>query len=128
MIASVTRRASFEALRSDGFRVRSGPVSLVFATTEPQPSLAFAFGKRFGTAVERNRARRRLRAAFGVVSQQQSLQPGAYLIGGSRRVLTADFSTLVDALDDCCSLTVTQVEKPKSPVRQGFPVRQEFSQ
>ncbi len=64
---------------------------------------AFAFGRKFGNAVERNRARRRLRAAF---SQAWEIAPGpdgAFLLSGSRSVLNAEFEQLVAAVADCLS-------------------------
>ncbi|MEZ5376699.1 MAG: ribonuclease P protein component [Acidimicrobiales bacterium] len=97
----MTRHSSFAALRRDGQRVRSGPVSVVFAAVEPHPALAFAIGKKFGTAVERNRARRRLRSAFHDVAKARVLPPGAYQISCSRAVLTSDYTMLATSLDRC---------------------------
>lgn len=74
---------------------------MVFAPVESQPALAFAIGRRFGTAVERNRARRRLRAAFVQAMARGSLPAGAYQLSGSRRVLEAPFADLVDAIAGC---------------------------
>lgn len=101
MIPSVTRRSSFDALRRDGLRVRSGPVSVMYAAVEPTPAIAFAIGKKFGNAVERNRARRRLRSAFNDVTQGRELVAGAYQISCSRAVLRSDYAALVAALERC---------------------------
>lgn len=68
---------------------------------DPQPLVAFAFGKKFGTAVERNRARRRLRAAFESAWDPETAPRGAYLVAGNRSVLTADFSTLLASVTGC---------------------------
>lgn len=68
---------------------------------DPQPLVAFALGRKFGTAVERNRARRRLRAAFESVWDPDRGPRGAYLVAGNRSVLTADFSTLVASVGGC---------------------------
>ncbi len=106
MIASVTKHASFAALRSDGHRVRSGPVSVVYSPVESEPALAFAIGKRFGNAVDRNRARRRLRAAIERVHTQEPLAAGAYQISGSRQVLEVPFDVLVGALERGCRRAV----------------------
>ena len=72
-------RATFEALRRSGRRVRRGPVTVTYtaAGTAPEPRVAYAIGRRVGTAVVRNRLRRRLRAATATV---QGLAPGAYLV------------------------------------------------
>ena len=56
--------------------------------------MAYAIGRRFGNAVDRNRARRRLRAALDRSSPD--LAAGvAYLVGADRRVMTVDFPDLV---------------------------------
>ena len=67
LIWRVRDRATFEAL-AGARRRRAGPVSLRFLTdgSDDPPQVAYAIGRRFGTAVERNRARRRLRAAVAL--------------------------------------------------------------
>jgi ribonuclease P protein component len=55
--------------------------------------VAYAIGRRFGTAVERNRARRRLRAAVAIHADE--LVPGGvYLFAAERPVMTVTFPTL----------------------------------
>ncbi|WP_371748986.1 ribonuclease P protein component [Aquihabitans sp. G128] len=51
-------------MRTEGTRVRRGPLSLVFLDDDPAgtPRVAYAITKRVGGAVVRNRLRRRLRA------------------------------------------------------------------
>lgn len=117
MIASIGRRRTFAELRTDGRRVRHGSVRLSFLplpTEEPQ--VAFALGRRFGNAVERNRARRRLRAAFveafdrRVETAEHPELLGAYLLSGDRGLLTAGYRRLVSDVDACLSkLTATLV-------------------
>jgi ribonuclease P protein component len=63
--------------------------------------LAFAFGRKFGNAVERNRARRRLRAAFAQAWDPNVGPTGAFLVAGSRSVLTDDFDRLVADVAGC---------------------------
>jgi ribonuclease P protein component len=70
-------------------------VSLRFVLdgSDDPPRVAYAIGRRFGTAVERNRARRRLRAAIALDSAL--LLPGvAYLLSAERAVMTIPFPTL----------------------------------
>lgn len=55
--------------------------------------MAYAIGRRFGNAVERNRARRRLRAAVAL-DQALLLPGGAYLVAAERSVMTLPFPTL----------------------------------
>jgi ribonuclease P protein component len=55
--------------------------------------VAYAVGRRFGNAVERNRARRRLRAA--VASESDELRAGGlYLFSAERSVMTLSFPTI----------------------------------
>jgi ribonuclease P protein component len=106
LIWRIRDRSTFEALRREGIRARSGPIGITFlpdpvvtappgAQTGPDgappiletgplpPRLAFAIGRRVGHAVERNRLRRRLRAIFADLAHQgpAALPPGAYLVG-----------------------------------------------
>ena len=107
MIWRIRDRGTFEALRREGIRARSGPIGITFLPDRPPtgpasgategsddrapilgsgplpPRLAFAIGRRVGHAVERNRLRRRLRAIFADLARQDpvTLQPGAYLVG-----------------------------------------------
>ena len=53
---------------------------------DPTARVAYAIPRRVGTAVERNRIRRRLRAVLA----DQPLAPGAHLVSADRPVLTLD--------------------------------------
>src|SRR5262249_55233724 len=57
-------RATFARLRAEGRRIKRGPVTVWFVEGDPYlpPRMAYAIGRTVGTAVERNRLRRRLRA------------------------------------------------------------------
>ena len=71
-----------------------------------QPQVAFAIGRGFGNAVERNRGRRRLRAAFVEVwkdaGQANADQyEGAFLLGGNRGLLTKRYPELVADVGAC---------------------------
>ena len=96
LIWRVRDRATFEAL-AGARRQRAGPVSLRFLTdgSDDPPRVAYAIGRRFGTAVERNRARRRLRAAIAL-DAALLLPGGAYLVAAERSVMTLPFPTLRD--------------------------------
>lgn len=91
-------------------------MTIRFAAVEPHPTLAFTIGKRFGNAVERNRARRRLRAAFTELAREVDLVPGAYVISGSRAVLTCEFDSLIRSIARCCEQLSPsgQLSPPKS--------------
>ena len=94
LIWRVRDRATFEAL-AGARRWRAGPVSLRFLSdgSDDPPRVAYALGRRFGTAVERNRARRRLRAAVAL-DEALLLPGGAYLLAADRAVMTIPFPTL----------------------------------
>lgn len=62
-----------------------------------EPVVAFAIGRRFGSAVVRNRARRRIRAALAtVVSSWPAPVPYALLVQARPAVLTQPFAGLLD--------------------------------
>ncbi len=104
VISRIGRRRTFDELRNDGRRVRTGSVRLNFLALETsEVQVAFAIGRSFGNAVERNRGRRRLRAAFieALGRTEVERMQGAFLLTGSRGLLTNDFSRLVDAVEAC---------------------------
>jgi ribonuclease P protein component len=82
-VGRIRRRTTFGALRHPAGRSARGPLRVAFV---PPPSaegskfaqVAYAIDRRCGGAVERNRLRRRLRAAVGHVADE--LEPGAYLV------------------------------------------------
>ncbi len=73
-------RATFEALRATRARARSGPLAATFVpgASGAPPRVAYAIRKHVGAAVDRNRLRRRLRAA--VHDGADRLESGAYLV------------------------------------------------
>lgn len=86
-------RATFEALRRSEARARRGPVTVTYAPvgTTPTPRVAYAVGKRTGSAVTRNRIRRRLRAA---AASTADLRPGAYLVSAGPAAATLPYEEL----------------------------------
>lgn len=143
VISSIARRRTFTELRRVGRRARAGSVRLSFLPLDVEtPQVAFAIGRSFGNAVERNRGRRRLKAAFveaafgpqdharhmtstptpgnsthavdnllivGGRSPVEALDRsgnlgdlhGAFLLTGSRGLLTAPYLDLVDDVASC---------------------------
>jgi ribonuclease P protein component len=74
-------------------------VSLRFSdggSTNP-PSVAYAIGRRVGSAVDRNRIRRRLRASVAACADDLDAG-GAYLFDAERAVLTLGFTDLCAAV------------------------------
>jgi len=72
-----------------------------FPAGSQQPEVAYSIGKRFGNAVERNRARRRIEAAFRHVWGRSQYRPGLFLVGARRNVLTAPYQDLVCWIEKC---------------------------
>lgn len=58
------------------------------------PCVAFAIGRRVGSAVVRNRLRRRLRDELTTLARDQRLPPGAYLVGLAPAAAGLDGATL----------------------------------
>jgi ribonuclease P protein component len=92
LTGKIRRRGTFELLRAEGIKVRRGPLAMTYVDDgEPTARVAYAVPRRVGTAVERNRIRRRLRAVLA----DQPLQPGAHLVSADRSVLTLSHTELV---------------------------------
>lgn len=97
-------RSTFQALRSDGIRARGSCLTLTWLDDgSTPPRLGFAIGKVVGTAVQRNRLRRRLRAVVAEMARQSQLAPGCWLISAGPRAKTrsgtelqAELTNLVD--------------------------------
>ena len=81
MIESLSGKFAFDQLRAMGVKARCGPLSVTHRTDLTPPAIAFAVPRRIGTAVVRNRIRRRLRAVFHNILKEvpESLAGGDYL-------------------------------------------------
>jgi ribonuclease P protein component len=82
-VGRITTRAAFSELQRARARGASGPVRATFAPVDEAtpgvfPQVGYAIGRRCGTAVVRNRLRRRARAV--VREEAPSLPRGAYLV------------------------------------------------
>lgn len=107
LIWRIRDRATFTELRRRGRRRREGPISVTWVPGpdhEP-PKVAFAIGRKVGSAVVRNRLRRRLRGAFVELAAAGDVRPGAYLIttgvaaaGLSYEELKTNVRTALEAL------------------------------
>ena len=94
MIHRITERRDFERLRG-GRRASGGFVWIRFLADDDctPPRVAFAIGRQNGSAVRRNRIRRRLRAVMA--SSDVELPPGLYLLGWRHRGDEPRFDDLV---------------------------------
>ena len=91
-VDSLHGRAAFATLRESGRRSRQGPLSLtVLPGTAGEPvRVGYTIGRPVGSAVTRNRVRRRLRA----IVRSIDLAPGAYLIGAGPAAAGASYHDL----------------------------------
>ncbi len=91
------RPSEFEAVYSRGGRAGGKFFRIVAATRDgagenPATRLGLSVGKRFGNSPERNRAKRRVRAAFRIVRPE--LPAADIIVIPSRPVLDADFGDI----------------------------------
>jgi ribonuclease P protein component len=91
LIWRVRDRSSFAAL-GQADRVRRGSLSVAWLDDgrPPPPRVAFAISKKVGSAVTRNRVRRRLRE----LARRSQLAPGVWFVSASTGVGDAPFATL----------------------------------
>jgi ribonuclease P protein component len=100
LIDRIRERDAFIRLRRDGVRVRIDPLwcSFVPDSEVVPPQVAFAIGRATGSAVQRNRLRRRLRALL----RDCDVPPGLLLIGANSRANEHTF----DELGQCLNILI----------------------
>jgi ribonuclease P protein component len=88
----------FGRFRTEGRRVRHDPLWLSWIRDDEvvPPRVAFALGRSVGTAVTRNRVRRRLRALLA--EEAARLPAGWYLVGATPRAAALSFDDLRTAV------------------------------
>jgi len=98
LIGRIHERSVFARLRREGSFCRSGPLwcSVLVDPTLTRPHVAYALGRPLGSAVSRNRLRRRLREILA--SHESSMTPGWYLFGADAPALSMSFAQLSDAV------------------------------
>ena len=94
-------------LHSTGRRIASGPIAVRLGLDPAldQVRLAFAIRRDVGTAVRRNRVRRRLREIFAALERTGGLPAGRYLVS----VRPAASELTFDALRDHVTRITRQV-------------------
>lgn len=98
LIWRVRRREEFKRLAREGRRVRSGPLSVTFVgdhDAEGPARVGFVLGRRIGSAVVRNRLRRRLRSALAELDPPA----GWYLLGAAPAATETAYPQLRDHLE-----------------------------
>jgi ribonuclease P protein component len=103
LIGRIEDRATFAGF-SRGRRAACGPVRVRFVAAPDRSTarVAYAINRKVGTAVVRNRVRRRLRAALAELDRTQPgrLPGGAYLISAEASVAELPFAE-VERLVGC---------------------------
>ncbi len=74
--------------------VPASSVATLSGNAAAQPCVGFAIGRRVGSAVVRNRLRRRLRDELAHLARADELPAGAYLIGLAPAAASLDGPTL----------------------------------
>jgi len=116
LIWRIRDRETFAAFRSAGIRGSGGGLTVVFVPDAESPlqppRVAYAIGKKVGSAVVRNRVRRRLRVIF---EQRQGsprpLRPGAYLVVVRPEAGDQTFATLASSVDQALTRIEGRISK-----------------
>lgn len=96
---SLRSSAEFSRAYRTGRRRRCGPVTVIVLAGSPGPAtVGFVAGRQVGSAVLRNRAKRRLREAAARCALRSDT---VYVLIADQGVLTADFASLIRAINRC---------------------------
>lgn len=93
----MTASAEFQALFQQGKRVDRPALIVLYRDVPHTTRVGFAVSRKLGNAVQRNRARRRLREAYRVARASAPLH-AALVVIGRPAVLKVPFQVLVDQL------------------------------
>lgn len=99
MVARLQRRTHFSHIRAHGTTVREGRLRITGVRPDngQEPAgaaIAFAIPRSYGSAVRRNRARRRLRAIANQLERDDGLPPGWFLVNVMSSASEPDHSQL----------------------------------
>jgi ribonuclease P protein component len=113
------QRADFLAVASG---VRANGPAFVVQRHERQDQgpirIGFTVTKKHGTATERNRIRRRLRALVGQLDPLSMRPHSDYVLVGRRDALSRDFSTMLDDLKGALVRLDRQARRPHGAARK----------
>lgn len=112
LISPLRDRATLLRVREDGRRGRSGPVSVRYVPVgdDERRLVAYAIGRHCGTAVVRNRIRRRLRPLVAEMATSGQLPPGAFVVSAGAQVSTAPIGAVRRHLAAAVARSVAEVE------------------
>jgi len=107
------------ALQRRGRRGRQGPVTVRFLPDQlPEmptpPRVALAVGRRVGSAVVRNRVRRRLRETMRLLAAQGNIRSGSYLVGAGPEIVEMDYGEVVEHVSEALR-SVGALRDPGAP-------------
>ena len=129
-LTHLIKRRDFKAAAATGRRYRCKPCTVQLRQREPEtllidgaaPSglrLGLTATRHTGTATERNRMRRRLRAAADIVYAASAAQPLDVVIIARREALTTPFADL--SSDLARALTLARPYSPAAPRQRPAP-------
>ena len=113
-IGPIRSRHTHEALRRSSSRGRSGSLTVVFLEQKSwsEAEVSYAISRRVGTAVVRNRLRRRLKAIMTELAP--SLVAGAYVVRTGPGSSTLDYEELRAAMSRALE-RATHRQRPLTP-------------
>ena len=99
MIQRIQSRSAFTRIRSEGVHLRSGVLSctMILDSSLPGPQVGYAFSRKFGSAVRRNRIRRQLRELVKI--RETQFPAGVFVFGASPRASQTSIEILARDLD-----------------------------
>ena len=119
----LTRRAEFQAT-AKGRRYRTERMTVQGRARDPADAAGLRFGitvtKKVGHATERNRIRRRFRAAAVLAAAEHAARPVDVVLVGRREALAASFSLLVDDVRQALG-AVTRPDRPRGRAHPSPP-------
>lgn len=120
IIQRLTKRAQFLFVRA-GFRASRPTVMVEARRREPDGpiGLGLTATKKIGGAVERNRARRRLREAARKLLAEAGVSGVDYVLVARQQTPSAPWTTLLDDLGNALIRLRADLEAPKGPGKRA---------
>jgi len=118
-LARLLKRADFlrvaacrKKWAAPGLILQAAPAADGRTLTPPTVYVGFTTSKKVGSAVERNRARRRLRAAVAEIFPDNAAIEADYVVIGRRETLSRPYSLLLQDLRTALKRVAKSSEKP----------------
>jgi ribonuclease P protein component len=120
MIQRLTKRSQFLFVRA-GCRASRPTVTVEARRREPAGAIGLGLtaSKKVGGAVERNRARRRLREAARKLLPEMGLPGVDYVLVARQQTPSAPWTTLLDDLGNALIRLRADLEAPKGPAKRA---------